>query len=176
MSRPRTRASVDACEVFDINELNRRGHLPTPPADETWISFRITEGNGNGQTVTQYLRVERVPRHFGGVRPYFRCWCGRRAEKLYQLCGHGFYRCRRCQNLAYQSQREDAADRAFRRLGKIKARLGGDPDILASFPPKPRDMWRRTYERHWHRYLEAEARAGAAFDTQFAAVLRRGLK
>lgn len=173
MSRPRTRVSVDACEVFDINELNGRGHLPTPPADE--ISFWAPDGNGNGQTVTQYIRVERVPRHFGGSQPYFVCRrCDQRAVKLYR--GSGCYLCRRCHNLAYECQREDAVDRAFRRLGKIKARLGGDPDILAPFPPKPRDMWQRTYERHWYRYLEAEARAEAAFAHQFEGILRRGLE
>jgi hypothetical protein len=58
--------------------------------------------------------------------------------KLYQRSGCGFYRCRGCQNLAYQSQREDACDRAFRRLAKIKRRLGGDPDYFVQFLPKPK--------------------------------------
>jgi hypothetical protein len=50
----------------------------------------------------------------------------------------------------------------MRSAGKIKQRLGGDPDWLASFPPKPKGMWRRTYERLWCRFLEAEERADEA--------------
>jgi len=148
----------------------------SPSTDEIWIQVQVRDPDGNWQTVTQYIRVERVPGHFrfGGSRPYFRCWCDRRAERLYQLRGRGFYRCRRCHNLAYQCQRESAVDRAFRRLGKIKARLGGDPDYFAPFPPKPKDMWRRTYERSCCQYLEAEQRAEADFDMQAEAILRWG--
>ena len=53
MSRPRERDSVEECRTFDINELNRRGHLPTPPADETWVMVRVRDGEG-WQTTRQY--------------------------------------------------------------------------------------------------------------------------
>jgi hypothetical protein len=159
--------------VFDVNELNRRGHLPIPPADETWIQIRVRDGKGNWQSVIQYIRVDRVPhRPFGGTQPYFVCWCGRRAVKLYR--GYGFFRCRQCYRLAYESQQEDAFGRAMRCAAKIKRRLGGDPDFLAPFPPKPWGMWQRTYEGAWYRFLEAEARAEAAFERQAAAIVRRG--
>ena len=58
---------------------------------------------------------------------------------------------------------EDACERAFRRIGKINQRLGGDPDHFAPFPPKPKGLWQRTYKRQWRRYLEAEDRAENAF-------------
>lgn len=160
--RPRERYSVDECQVLDANQMNRIGHLPIPPADEIWIQVRVRDSDGNWQTVTQYIRVERVPRRFGearsGTRHHFRCWCDRRAVKLYQR-GCGFYRCRRCLHLAYPCEREDALDRALRRIGKIQVRLGGDPDPEAPFPVRPKDMHRRTYERFWYRFLEAEQRA-----------------
>jgi len=35
-------------------------------------------------------------------------------------------------------------------------------------------MWRRTYERRWREYVEAEKRAEAAFDMQAAAIMRWG--
>jgi hypothetical protein len=170
--RPRERYSVEECGVLDVRDLNRRGDLPKPPQDETWV---LVQPRGRADWQRQYIKIERVPGQFrfGGSRPYFRCWtCDRRAEKLYQLGGRGFYRCRRCLNLAYPCQREDACGRAYRRLGKIKARLGAD--YAAPFPPKPKNMWSSSYLRLWHQYLEAEARADAAFDMQAEAILRRG--
>lgn len=87
--------------------------------------------------MTQYIRIEGRARQFGGAQAYFRRWCDQRAVRLYQR-GYGFYLCRRCLHLAYESEREDAVDRAFRRLAKIKRRLGGDPDYFAVFPPAGR--------------------------------------
>ena len=76
----------------------------------------------------------------------------RRVTKLYR--GHGFYLCRRCHDLASQCQREDSVARARRASGKIKARLGGNPDVLAPFPRKPKGMRQRTYRRECCRYHE----------------------
>jgi hypothetical protein len=171
--RPRQHVTVEECRVLDVNALNRRDHLPRPPKDETWVQVQVRDGD-DWQTVTQYIKVERRPCHFGGTRHYFRCWCDRPAVKLYQRSSYGFYRCRRCYKLVYQSQREDACDRAFRAAAKIKRRLGGDPDYFAPFPPKPKDMWRKTYERSCHQYLEIEAHAETAFDIQFEAIMRWG--
>jgi hypothetical protein len=82
MSRPRERGSVETCHVLDVNKLNRRGHLPKPPADEARVEVRVRDADGNWQTVRQYIRVERRPRHFGATPAYFPCWCDRRVVKL----------------------------------------------------------------------------------------------
>lgn len=169
MSRPRERGSISEYQVLDVNWLNRREALPAPPADQTWVQLRVCDVNGNWDTRTQYIDIERIPCG-AGMRPYFRCWCSARAVKLYRR--NGFYRCRRCYNLAYECQREDARDRALRAAGKIKQRLGGDPDILADFPGKPRNMWWRTYDRAWYRLVEAEDRFDAAYERRVTAMMR----
>jgi len=46
------------------------------------------------------------------------------------------------------------------------------PITRPHFPPKPKGMWLRTYERLWYQFCEAEERAEAAFDMQAAAIRR----
>jgi len=135
---------------------------PKTPADQTAICFRVRERDGNLRTLTQCIPLERIPRHFGGTQTYFRCWSGdRRAVRRYSR--RGFYLCRRCHHLAYECEREDACERTFCRFGKIKQRLGGNSDCLAPFQPKPKGMWRRTYQHFGYQFREAGGRAEAAF-------------
>jgi hypothetical protein len=84
----------------------------------------------------------------GGRRVWFQCpsiRCGRRAAKLY--LGNPYFACRRCYNLAYQSQSYSVYDRALTQAGKIRRSLGGDEGIANPFPEKPKGMRWRTYER-----------------------------
>ena len=57
--------------------------------------------------------------------------------------------------------------RQLRRANKIKQRLAGSAGITDLFPPKPKGMWRRTYERLQEQALAAELLADHAFVTQF---------
>jgi predicted RNA-binding Zn-ribbon protein involved in translation (DUF1610 family) len=82
-----------------------------------------------------------------GSRPWFRCPnCGRRAGKLYLPVGGRHFMCRRCYDLAYESQWEEPWWRAKSRARKLWQRLGGDPDDDL-IPPRPKGMHWRTYER-----------------------------
>ena len=86
--------------------------------------------------------------HFGGTRIWFQCpsfRCGRRVAKLY--LGNRYFACRRCYNLAYQSQSYTAYDRALVQAGKVRRRLGGYEGTANPFPDKPKRMRWRTYER-----------------------------
>lgn len=94
--------------------------------------------------------------HLGGRRPWFICptpECRRRVAILY---GNGVFACRRCHDLAYESQREAPDDRALRRANNIRRRLGWRVGTLN--PPgfhvdpawvcyKPKGMHQSTYRR-----------------------------
>jgi hypothetical protein len=54
---------------------------------------------------------------------------------------------REAHRLSYRSQGESDLFRGITRAQNIRARLGGNLSIYAPFPPRPRGMHRRTYER-----------------------------
>jgi len=128
--------------------------------------------------VNETVRIVRVPCRFGGARPYFICPgvvngvpCGRRVVKLH---GSGrYFLCRHCYRLAHASQSEGTWDRALRRANKIRMRLGGEPGMASLFPPRPKGMWRRTYERLREEVFEAERFADESFLVQAEKLLTR---
>ena len=183
------RGRVEACRSIDVNRLHREGCLRTgwmgawqwtrdgekvasinlhAEQDRLELSYRKRVGGGDWEDVDETVRIVRIACRFGGTRPYFICpgvvngiACGRRVAKLY---GPGrYFLCRYCYRLAHASQSEDRMDRTRRRANKIRQRLGGNPGMDEPFPPKPKGMWRRTYERLSERAFDAEMRADLAF-------------
>ncbi len=49
--------------------------------------------------------------------------------------------------LGYRSQRQRAPVRAAERARRIRLDLGGSADLTAPFPPRPKGMWSKVYER-----------------------------
>ena len=83
--------------------------------------------------------------------------CGRRVVKLYLV--NGRFRCRHCHGLIHASPYEPAWRRAYRKVRKLRQRLG-----LAggAVPGKPKGMLVRVYERQLEAMLQAETRATEA--------------
>jgi hypothetical protein len=131
------------------------------------LSYSVSFSGGEREQVKEEVRLTRIPCRFGGMRPFFICpglangaACGRRVTRLY---GAGLYfSCRHCYQLVHASQSEGASDRALRRANKIRERLGGDLGMAAEFPPRPKGMWRRTYERLRERVDDAVTSADEA--------------
>jgi hypothetical protein len=193
------RDTVESCRAIDVNRLHREGCLRPgwcggwqwsrdgekvasinlrAEEDRLHLSYRARIGGGDWEDVEETVRVVRVPCQFGGTRPYFICPgvvngvpCGRRVIKLH---GSGrYFLCRHCYRLAHASQSEGTWDRALRRANKIRMRLGGEPGMASPFPPRPKGMWRRTYERLRDEVFEAERLADEAFLIQAEKLLTR---
>ena len=63
------------------------------------------------------------------------------------LYGGARFRCRKCWNLAYQTQHEDAWSRAITKAQRFRRRLGASESLDEPFPDKPKRMHWRTYDR-----------------------------
>ena len=197
--RPSGRSTVEACRSIDVNRLQREGCLRPgwiggwqwtrdgekvasinlrAEYDRLHLTYRVRICGGEWEDVAETVRIVRVACHLGGTRPYFICpgvvngiACGRRVTKLH---GPGrYFLCRYCYRLAYASQSESRWDRAVRRAKKIRQRLGGDPDIAAPFPKKPRGMWRRTYQQLREQAFEAKMEGDEAFALSVGRLLMR---
>jgi hypothetical protein len=154
--------TVDSCYSIDIHYLARNGLLlPGRSISLTWSSSTrkkasievqttaeclILNYKVNGESICDHVPIIHTPCHYGGNRPWLQCpKCDRRVGKVHLNGKH--FRCRHCYNLAYQSQRENAACRQLNRLKTIGKRLGGSIDIFGSMPVKPKGMHRNTYMR-----------------------------
>ena len=193
------RDKVEHSRSIDVNRLHKAGCL-TPGWTGGWqwtqdgeqvasinlraepdrlnLSYRVQIAGGDWESIEEPVRIVRVRCRFGGARPYFICpgvvngiTCGHRVAKLH---GPGrYFLCRQCYRLGHASQSEDQWDRTLRRANKIKQRLGGDPGMAAPFPPKPKGMWRLTYDRLRAETFDAEMRADEAFAIYAERLMRR---
>jgi hypothetical protein len=114
--------------------------------DEGW--FRIQIGS-----LDQPIALVARPRHFGGRQWFFMCpYLNRRCTVLWMPPGARYFACRQKwgRQVAYGSQFSTWIDRAHQGKARIKSRLcsigGFDPDEW-EFPPKPKWMRWRTYNR-----------------------------
>ena len=160
---------VDQCHEFhsiDLAWLRRRKLLvPGCTSTLTWLRgghqtgsiqlgvqsgcvrliYRHKPNGGEWQDVNERIPLIETATGFGGVRQWFQCLsCSRRCRVLY---GGAYFRCRRCIGLRYDTQYEPAFARAATRALKIRERLGSKGGIDDFFPPRPKGMHRRTYER-----------------------------
>ena len=90
--------------------------------------------------------LETTPVKFGGVRRWMICpRCSTRRQVLYVKGAD--LACRCCLALRFESQHENRRTLLFRRLDKIRAKLGWQPGVLAPVGGKPSGMHWRTYRR-----------------------------
>jgi hypothetical protein len=168
------RTTCESCTSIDVRQWQRKGLLypgqqfswswtrggepvgnitVRVEADAVILSYRsCRSGSSEWKSIQQRVPIRLTACHFGGVRPWFVCpaycngrYCGRRAAILY--CAGELFACRRCHDLSYGSQQQMALDRGLEQARKIRMRLGGGADLLEPFPPRPKGMHWRTFQR-----------------------------
>lgn len=94
-----------------------------------------------------------TPCHFGGQRAWFICrGCGRRVAILYPL------NCRTCVGARYACESKTPHVRRIRKAIKWRTALGQEKNgTLAPFPPRPKGMHQKTYQRLKMRSIDLEA-------------------
>jgi hypothetical protein len=168
-----TKDRVEDCHVIDLASWRRaglfypgaaiitrwsRGDRETGSictfvfADHVTLSYTRTNRDGTKEDVSYPVRFTYTPCHYGGQRAWFVCPgvrggvpCRRRVAKLYLLSR--YFVCRHCLDLTYESRVEKPHYRALHKAQAIRRRLGGSASMIEPFPPKPKGMHWRTYQR-----------------------------
>ena len=191
----RTRLDTAGPMKLDIRILRRQGALrPSTWSTQTWsrqgeavgtinvravldgasltLIYRTRQTGEEWQDVAETIDLDATPCNYGGERVWFLCpSCQTRRDVLFSV--NGRFRCRACHDLAYTSTREDAMDRAGRRICRIQERLGylaGDPWHI---PPKPEGM---TCRRYWRLIVQLRneiLERDALFAGELMAISRR---
>ena len=175
MSRPRQRVCLQDGLKLDLNRLRRRGFV-MPGANIgahgiTWThsywgeiaSGTISAGMSGPRegwfriqlgSLDQWIILVPRARHFGGQQWYFMCPVRNRpVSVLWKPSGATRFCSRQTwgRQVAYQSQFNDSTNRAHTGKARINSRLcsiaGLDADDW-DFPPKPKWMRWRTYNRY----------------------------
>lgn len=107
-----------------------------------WGSLNLTSPTGR----FQIIEIISTRPHYGGYRYWLRCpTTGKKYAKLYYDGSTGEFMSREALNLAYRSQCLDPISRLAEKAKKGRLQLGGEPNLFAPFPEKPKYMRHRTY-------------------------------
>ena len=114
--------------------------------DRVVLNYRSRSNGDEWQDMNYPVYLAWSGCNYGGQRAWWLCpasGCGRRVAVLY---GGKVYACRHCHKLAYQTQREQAHDRASSKADKLRNRLCWEAGILNGNGGKPKGMHWRTFD------------------------------
>jgi len=175
------RTTCESCKSIDVRSWHRAGRLSEGQSflcswscngepsgkisvrteqERVVLSYKCHRYGSDWKSIEQRIPIVWTACRYGGRRPWFECsvysngrYCGRRVAKLY--LGDELFACRRCFQLVYASQQERPHYRALSQAQNLRVRLGGSGSLDEPFPPKPKGM-------HWKTYERLELRADAA--------------
>jgi hypothetical protein len=188
---------VEDLREIDVRRWHREGFLGARPRYVSWGWYRDREqiasigartshsgaelsyscwrggDEADKRSVDYTVPVTWTACNFGGERPWFVCpgivngyACRRRVAKLYLSAG--YFLCRYCHDLTYETRQVGRKHSALRKCQKIRERLGGSPNMMEPFPPRPKGMHLKTY---WRLRLEHDEA-----DRRFTAILHADLE
>lgn len=109
------------------------------------LIYKTRRPGAEWREIDDLILITTTETNFNGKRQWFLCpTCNRPCRVLF---GGSHFRCRRCHGLKYESQYEDKMIRASSQRHKIRQRLGHVGSLEDPFPPKPKGMHWRTYDR-----------------------------
>ena len=127
--RPKTRHRefLEDCDSLDISFISKYGLSICP----VWAEIENTDGKEFlrinyrkyffrlSYDLVEYIEIEETYPNFGGKRYWLKCPdCHRRVLKIYRPPMKINFRCRRCQDLMYQSQKSNVYDSWLRKTAK----------------------------------------------------------
>ena len=173
----RTTAAAVPLDIRQVYRVNRKGF--NWPGFCTWYwktgdSVRLLVGDTGahvtyrhmGVEVAERFAIQWTPCNFGGRRPWWICTCGARVAVLYRA--DRYFRCRRCHELAYESQRENDWRRTLARAHAIRRRLGSRGALFDPVPERPKGMHGDTYHELAMALLNLQLGAADAMKADFA--------
>lgn len=129
--------------------------------DPTNASLELRYSEGNGEAVSQCIRLRHTQPNYGGRRWWMVCpYRGHSVLKLYLPGGGDRFASRKAWRLAYHSQRILAEDRPFHQMQRIQKRLGGAQGCDEGIPKRPKGMWKRTYDQLHQRFEVLDDQCG----------------
>jgi hypothetical protein len=184
MARPRKRVPLEDGLKLDLNKIRVQAVSQGEPTQQViycnprysadarrfgllvWRFSSATRGSMRLllDSLDQSIDLVAAPRHFGGLQWYFICpKTGRRPSVLWMPRGASCFASRQAlgSQFAYTSQFQTRIYRANLRAHEIHCRLSGEdhsPIYHVEPPPKPRYMYRNTYERLLTGLIYAESK------------------
>jgi hypothetical protein len=99
--------------------------------------------------LTKSITISTMPCHFGGERYFGLCpFCKEQARILYLY--KGYFACRRCLGISYQTKNETLSKRFARKWREAKKKINDDPWN------KPKWMRKKTFERLRKEYFDLD--------------------
>lgn len=146
--RNNIKTRIEQVHALDIRKINltQIGVCMILHSDGHQTNYRIRNDFLHIDSHNQVVSLETTACNYGGKRYWFSCpHCNKRVAVLYEL--HDQYRCRKCHDLPYTSQRVQIPERLRIKARKIRDHLDASYNLFSPVMFKPKGMHWNTFDR-----------------------------